>query len=101
MNDQELERKLHAALEHAAPDDVEAVLARLGPQNGEIIPISAPKRRKRILPWIAAACLALAIGGGVAGVRYQQANAVASVPPHSCAAAARRRPSRTRSCAAG
>ena len=79
MNDQELERKLHTALEHAAPDDVEAVLARLGPQNGKIIPISAPKRRKRILPWIAAACLALAIGGGVAGVRYQQANAVASV----------------------
>ena len=79
MNDQELERKLHAALEHAAPDDVEAVLARLGPQNGKIIPISAPKRRKRILSWIAAACLALAIGGGVAGVRYQQANAVASV----------------------
>ena len=55
------------------------MLARLGPQNGKIIPISAPKRRKRILPWIAAACLALAIGGGVAGVRYQQANAVASV----------------------
>lgn len=79
MNDQELERKLHTALEHAAPDDVEAVLARLGPQNGKIIPISAPKRRKRILPWIAAACLVLAIGGGVAGVRYQQANAVASV----------------------
>ena len=79
MNDQELERKLHTALEHAAPDDVEAVLARLGPQNGKIIPISAPKRRKRILPWIAAACVALAIGGGVAGVRYQQANAVASV----------------------
>lgn len=79
MNDQELERKLHTALEHAAPDDVEAVLVRLGPQNGKIIPISVPKRRKRILPWIAAACLALAIGGGVAGVRYQQANAVASV----------------------
>lgn len=79
MNDQELECKLHTALEHAAPDDVEAVLARLGPQNGKIIPISAPKRRKRILSWIAAACLALAIGGGVAGVRYQQANAVASV----------------------
>ena len=79
MNDQELERKLHTALEHAAPDDVEAVLARLGPQNAKIIPISAPKRRKCILPWIAAACLALAIGGGVAGVRYQQANAVASV----------------------
>jgi len=79
VNDHELERKLHTALEHAAPDDVEAVLVRLGPQNGKIIPISVPKRRKRILPWIAAACLALAIGGGVAGVRYQQANAVASV----------------------
>lgn len=79
MNDQELERKLHTALEHAAPDNVEAVLARLGPQNGKIIPISAPKRRKRILPWLAAACLVLAIGSGVFGMRYQQANAVASV----------------------
>ena len=79
MNDQELERKLHTALKHAAPDNVEAVLARLGPQNGKIIPISAPKRRKRILPWLAAACLVLAIGSGVFGMRYQQANAVASV----------------------
>lgn len=79
MNDQELERKLHTALEHAAPDNMEAVLACLGPQNGKIIPISAPKRRKRILPWLAAACLVLAIGSGVFGMRYQQANAVASV----------------------
>ena len=79
MNDQELERKLHTALEHAAPDEVDAVLARLGPQNGKIIPMSKPRRRKRILPWLAAACLVLAIGGGVFGVRYQQAHTVASV----------------------
>lgn len=31
------------------------------------------------MPWLAAACLMLAIGGGTLGVRYQQANAVASV----------------------
>lgn len=79
MNDQELERKLHTALEHTAPDDVEAVLARLGPQNGKIIPIPTPRRRKHILPWLAAACLVLAIGGSVFGMRYRQANTVASV----------------------
>ncbi len=80
MNDQQLEHKLYSALEHTAPNDVAAVLARLGPQNGKIIPIStAPKRKKRILPWLAAACLVLAIGGGVTAMRYQQANAVTSV----------------------
>lgn len=79
MNDQQLERKLHTALEHAAPDDVKAVLARLGPQNGKIIPIPATRRRKHILPWLAAACLVLAIGGGVFGMQYRQANAVASI----------------------
>ena len=40
---------------------------------------AAKKRKKRIVPWLAAACLVLAIGGGTLGVRYQQANAVASV----------------------
>lgn len=80
MNDQELEHRLKQALEHAAPDDVEGVLARCGPQNHKIVPISAPKKRRmQIVPWLVAACLVLAIGGGTIGVRYQQANSVASV----------------------
>lgn len=80
MNDRELEQKLRQALEHAAPNDIDEILSRCGPQNDKIVPITAPrKRRKRIVPWLAAACLVLAIGGGTLGVRYQQANAVASV----------------------
>lgn len=80
MNDRELEHKLRQALEHAAPNDIDAILSRCGPQNDKIVPIAAHgKRRKRIVPWLAAACLVLAIGGGTLGVRYQQANAVASV----------------------
>lgn len=80
MNDRELERKLRQALEHAAPNDIDEILSRCGPQNDKIVPITAPrKRRKHIVPWLAAACLVLAIGGGTLGVRYQQANAVTSV----------------------
>lgn len=80
MNDRELERKLRQALEHAAPNDIDEILSRCGPQNDKIVAITAPrKRRKHIVPWLAAACLVLAIGGGTLGVRYQQANAVASV----------------------
>lgn len=79
MNDQELEQKLKQALEHAAPNDVEGVLSRCGPQNHKIVPISAARKGRRIVPWLAAACLVVVIGAGAFGVRYQQANAVTSV----------------------
>lgn len=80
MTDQELEQKLRQALEHAAPDDIDGILSRCGPREENVIPISAPKKRRwRAAPWVAAACLVLAAGGGFLGVRYQQAGAVASV----------------------
>ena len=81
MNDRDVEKRLQTALEHAAPNDLEAVLARCGPQHsGDVIPM--PTRRKsvrRAAPWLAAACLLLVIAGGAMGVRYQKASAVASV----------------------
>ena len=80
MNDREIEQKLYTALEHAAPDDLEGVRARCGPQNGTIVPMPVRRnQRRRFVPWLVAACLVLAILGGVTGLRYQQANAVASV----------------------
>ena len=80
MNERELEQKLYTALEHAAPNDLEGVRARCGPQNGNIVPMPARRTgRRRVAPWLAAACLVLAVLGGVTGMRYQQANAVASV----------------------
>lgn len=75
MTDQELELTLKSALEHAAPDNIAGVLSRCGAQEA---PEKAPKKRsaRRFVPWLAAACLALLVTGGML---VQQANAVASV----------------------
>lgn len=84
MTDRELERRLRDALDHAAPDDVEGLLDRCGPQKGNVIPMTTTEKKKtsprKYLSMIAAACLVLVIAGGAYGVgRYQQSNAVASV----------------------
>ena len=70
------------ALEHAAPDHLEALLSRCEPRRGNVIPMTVPARKPRkkaAMAWLAAACLALVVVGGGAGVQYYQANAVASV----------------------
>ena len=82
MTDQELEQRLRTALEHAAPDHLEALLSRCEPRRGNVIPMTVPARKPRkkaAMAWLAAACLALVVVGGGAGVQYYQANAVASV----------------------
>ena len=82
MTEHEVQERLYTALEHAAPDDLEGVLARITPRTGEAlapIPIEkARKRKKRWLPMAVAACLVLAIAGGGGGW-YLQNNTVASV----------------------
>ena len=78
MTDQELEQRLRTALEHAAPDHLEALLSRCELRRGNVIPMTVPARKPR-MAWLAAACLALVVVGGGAGVQYYQANAVASV----------------------
>ena len=84
MTDRELESRLASAVERAAPNDVEAVLARCGDQTGAVVPLtaqgSAPgRKRRRWAPLAVAACLVLAIAGGGAGYVYQLDHAVASV----------------------
>ncbi len=77
MTEQELERTLQSAVEHAAPDRLDAILARCGAQEHPAPSKSAWKKHgRRVIPWLAAACLALLIVGGVT---LQQATAVASV----------------------
>lgn len=80
MKDQELEARLAKAVNRAAPKDPEGVLSRCQEQNGKVIPMTKTKaaRPMRWRAWIAA-CLALVLVGGGAGVFYQNANAVASV----------------------
>ena len=92
MTDRELERKLAQAITRAAPDDLEAILSRCGEQNGSVIEMKElksdiidveavevkPKRKLR--PWLAAACAALVLlGAGGGGLIYRQSYAVASV----------------------
>ena len=81
MTERQLEERLRAALEHAAPNDVEGVLSRCAPRQGGAIPITAARARPkkhRWLPLAAAACLVLAVTGGGVGY-YLQSNTVASI----------------------
>ena len=80
MTDQELERRLARAVEHAAPEDLEELLSRCQERKGTVITMKKNKRKEFVRKWAAlAACLALLLVGGGGGYLYQQANAVASV----------------------
>ena len=73
MDEREVERRLRTALEHAAPDDLEAIRARCGSQQAaDVIPISQARKRpaRRMAPMLIAACLVLAVIGGVVGGRF-------------------------------
>ena len=83
MTDRELTQRLRDAVEHTAPDDVEAVLARCGTGKGTVIDMknntSSSTGRKRRYMGLIAACLALVLLAGGGGLFYQRAYAVASV----------------------
>lgn len=94
MTDRELEQKLAEAFTRAAPDDLEAILSRCGVQNGSVmemkemksnaniidVEVTEVKPRKKLGPWLAAACAALVLlGAGGGGLAYHQSRAVASV----------------------
>ena len=83
MTEHEVEARLRTALDHAAPDDLEGVLARCAPRSGNSpapLPLETVRRKKarRWLPAAAAACLVLALAGG-GGSWYVVNNTVASV----------------------
>lgn len=78
MTDQQMEERLEKAVSHAVPDDLEEILSRCGTQKGNVISMKKQKSGKSVRALIAA-CLTLVLVGGVGGVFYQQANAVASI----------------------
>ncbi len=94
MTDRELEQRLEGAIMRTAPDDLEAILSRCGAQNGSVmelkelksnqnvidVEVNEMKPRKKLRPWLAAACAALVLlGAGGGGLFYYQSYAVASV----------------------
>ena len=94
MTDRDLERRLAAAMERTAPDDLDVILSRCGAQNGSVmemkelksngniidVEVTEVKPKKKLRPWLAAACAALVLlGAGGGGLVYHQSYAVASV----------------------
>ena len=83
MNDRQLEQALRAAAEHAAPDDLDGLLSRCGPQKGIVIPMeerkTTPPARRRALPVLIAACLVLVFAGGIFAANRLQNGRVTSV----------------------
>ena len=80
MKEQELNRRLAQAVEHAAPNELESVLSRCEERKGTVIYMTEKKRfavSRRVVSWAAAACLVLALGLGVG--YYRLTNTVASV----------------------
>ena len=80
MTEREMLDRLHSAVAHAAPSDVDSVLARCGEQKGILDMTQATQKQHktfRAAPWLAAACLTLVVAGGGLGI-YQQAYAVQS-----------------------
>ena len=84
MTEKELNERLKSALDAAAPDDLDAILARCGTGKGTVIDMkdTTVVKAKKKTHWkgLVAACLAvLLIAGGGGGLFYQQAYAVAAV----------------------
>ncbi len=77
MTNDQMERRLSAALDKTAPDDVAGVLSRCTERKGTVVPMK--KKNNRMKKWMqtVAACLAVLLLGG--GVLVQQAHAVTSV----------------------
>ena len=77
MTNDQMERRLSAALDKTAPDDVDGVLSRCTERKGTVVPMK--KKNNRMKKWMqtVAACLAVLLLGG--GVLVQQAHAVTSV----------------------
>lgn len=77
MTNDPMERRLSAALDKTAPDDVAGVLSRCTERKGTVVPMK--KKNNRMKKWMqtVAACLAVLLLGG--GVLVQQAHAVTSV----------------------
>ena len=79
MDERELEQRLRTAVEHAAPDPLDRILAACGPQAGTVLPFEAPKKKRRWAPLAVAAALVVMCCGAFGISSWRGANAVDSV----------------------
>ena len=80
MDERTVEQRIRTAVDHAAPDVLDRILADCGPQTSSVVPFAAPRKKRRWAPLAAAAVLALVVCAGAFGVTgWRAANAVDSV----------------------
>ena len=79
MRDTQVEKRIQAAMEHAAPKAPEAILSACLPRHEERIIVMEKKKTYRWKPLAAAAVLAIFLCGGFAFRGYRSTHAVASV----------------------
>ena len=79
MDERELEQRLRMAVEHAAPDPLDRILASCGPRRAEVIPFAPPKKKRRWAPLAVAAALVVMCCGAFGISSWRGANAVDSV----------------------
>ena len=70
MTNDQMERRLSAALDKTAPDDVDGVLSRCTERKGTVVPMK--KKNNRMKKWMqtVAACLAVLLLGGCGRQRH-------------------------------
>ncbi len=79
MTDRELEGRVRSAMEHAAPDKLDAILSFCDEQKGTVIPMTSKKKNRWAVPLAAAAALVLLCGGAAGIQTWQAARTVDSV----------------------
>ena len=79
MDESMMEQRLRTAVEHAAPDNLERILASCTEQKGTVIPMTPPKKKRRWIPAAMAAALVIECGLSFATLRWRSDHAVDSI----------------------
>lgn len=79
MDESMMEQRLRTAVEHAAPDNLERILASCTEKKGTVIPMTPPKKKRRWIPAAMAAALVIVCGLSFATLRWRSDHAVDSI----------------------
>lgn len=78
MDESMMEQRLRTAVEHAAPDNLERILASCTEKKGTVIPMTPPKKKRRWIPAAMAAALVIVCGLSFGALRWQSDHTVDS-----------------------
>lgn len=79
MDESTMEQRLRTAVEHAAPDNLERILASCTEKKGTVIPMTPPKKKRRWIPAAMAAALVIVCGLSFGAHRWQSDHTVDSI----------------------